>query len=204
MNLHQPTLLLPMRRSIAASLRRMVCALIACGLAGSVAGAQEAGSLEYEVKAAFLVKFARFVEWSTNAPVAGAKGGFTIGILGQDPFGKSFDEAVKKEKIGEHGVQILRGREPGEFTKCQMVFISASESVRLVELIRELSGKGILTVADVPDFAGRGGMIGFIKEAGKVRFEINAAAAEKSGLKISSKLLQVGKRVAGETRLMIE
>lgn len=157
----------------------------------------DTSALEYEVKAAFLVKFGRFVEWSTNAPVAGDKRGFTIGILGKDPFGKFFDDAVKREKIGEHPVHILRAREPRELLGCQIVFICASESERLVELIRELSGKGILTVADDPEFTSRGGMIGFVKEAGKVRFEINPVAAEQSGMKISSKLLQVSRRVTG-------
>ncbi len=175
--------------------RSVTLALLMVCLPGVNARAQETRALEYEVKMAFLVKFGMFVEWNTNAPASGISDGFTIGILGQDPFGQTFDEAVKKIKIKEHPVRIFRGQQPGELLGCQIVFICASEAARLGELIRELSGRGILTVADEPGFAGRGGMIGFVKDEGRVRFEINLDGAEKSGLKISSKLLQVGRRV---------
>jgi hypothetical protein len=199
MNSKSPTFLHSSGQGFGVLMRRMKwLGLVICALVGSGAGDQEARVLEYEVKAAFLVKFGMFVEWSTNLPATAAQGGFTIGILGKDPFGQNFDEAVKKIKIKECPVRILRGQTPGELAECQMVFICASEAMRLGELIRALSSREILTVADDPDFVCRGGMIGFIKDEGRVRFEINLAAAEKSGLKISSKLLQVSKRVAGK------
>lgn len=157
--------------------------------------AQAPTSLEYEVKGAFLVKFGMFVEWPTNAFSLNKGGVFTIGILGDDPFGASYDEAVKKETVRGRSVQIKRARQLAELEGCHILFISASESGRLAELLVELAGKGVLTVADEPGFAAQGGMIGFIKDAGKIRFEINSGAAEKSGLKLSSKLVQVGKRV---------
>ena len=164
---------------------------------GDAARAEEtSSSLEYEVKSAFLVKFAMFVEWPTNTVNATNRGAFLIGILGDDPFGARFDEAVKKETVRGRTVQLKRAKDLAELAECQIIFISASESRRLPELLQALAGKGILSVADEPGFAGRGGMIGFIKEAGKIRFEINPGAAEKAGLKVSSKLLQVGRRVA--------
>ena len=150
------------------------------------------------MKGAFLVKFGMFVEWSSNAPTGGDKGVFMIGILGADPFGSRYDELVSKEKVGGRHIQIKRGQTPAELSECQIVFISTSESARLPTVLAEFTGKGVLTVSDEPGFASRGGMIGFIKESGKVRFEINTRAAEQAGLKVSSKLLQVGKRVSGE------
>ena len=125
----------------------------------------------------------------TNTP-------FLIGVLGNDPFGKQFDEAIKQERINGQPVEVRRGRELAELEGCRVIFISASESKRMEELLRQLDGKPVLTVADEPEFAKRGGMIGFIKEGGKVRFEINVAAAERARLKLSAKLLQVGKIVA--------
>lgn len=169
--------------------------MLAFGLTALVAQADDR-AVEYKVKSAFLVKFGMFVEWPGHV-FSTAPDQFTIGILGEDPFGTGFDEAVKKEKVAGRTIRILRSREAGELKSCQIVFIAASESARLSEWLTELSGRGILTVADEFGFAGRGGMIGFIKEDGKVRFEINLAAAEQAGLKISSKLLQVGRRVGG-------
>jgi hypothetical protein len=76
---------------------------------------------------------------------------------------------------------------------CQIVFLVATNAGRHREWLTQLAGKPVLTVSDQPDFARGGGMIGFIKEAGKMRFEINLQVAERAGLRVSSKLLQVGK-----------
>lgn len=173
----------------------LVWLVVYCGSGGRLV-AETPGSLEYEVKSAFLVKFGMFVEWPTNTLNGLKRDVFLIGILGDDPFGGRFDEAVKKENVRGRAVQLKRAKNPAELAECQIVFIGASESNRIPELIGALADKGILSVADEPGFASRGGMIGFIKEAGKIRFEINPGAAERAGLKLSSKLLQVGKRVS--------
>lgn len=155
-------------------------------------------SLEYRVKGAFLVKFGLFVEWPEAKWKSDSAAPFTIGILGEDPFGSSFDEAVKKEKVGGRPVVVKRAETAEELHECQIVFVGSSEMERMSVALSQLSTSSILTVGDSPGFARAGGMIGFIKEDGKVRFEINKAVAEKAGLKPSSKLLQVSKIVAGE------
>lgn len=185
--------------------RRLLARWLGVGLIGALVGLGELdaaptappASLEYEVKGAFLVKFGMFVEWPDPARRGADKKVFTIGILGADPFGDRLDEVVRKETIRGRPVQIRRASAVVELAGCEIVFISASEAARLPELLRALADQAVLTVADEPGFASAGGMIGFIKEGGKVRFEINPGAAEKAGLKLSSKLLQVGKRVAG-------
>jgi hypothetical protein len=170
---------------------------LACVIAfgGWSVNADEAQTLEYQVKAAFIVKFAMFVEWPASARPA-ANEPFTIGILGQDPFGKDFDDAIKNERVSHRPVSLRRARELSELEGCQAIFISASESKRLAELLRGVERKPVLIVGEESDFAMRGGMIGFIRAGGKLRFEINPAAAERAGLKLSAKLLQVGKIVA--------
>ena len=181
-----------------AALRRWVCLAGAAGMlfgADRVA-ADEVTPIEYQVKSAFLVKFALFIEWPAPASGADTNAPFVIGILGKDPFGKKFDDAVKQERIDGRPVEVRRGSELSDLTNCPVIFICASESRRMEELIAKLVAQPVLTVADEPQFAKRGGMIGFIKENGKVRFEINIAAAERAGLKLSAKLLQVGKIVA--------
>ena len=161
--------------------------------------AADAPSLEHQVKGAFLIKFGLFVEWPQARPDSGGDAPFVIGILGNDPFGSSFDEAVKKEKVGGRSVVVKRAATAEDLHDCQIVFISASETEGLVAALSQLSTNGVLTVGESPGFARNGGMVGFIKEGGKVRFEINTVVAEKSGLKVSSKLLQVGKVVTGES-----
>lgn len=163
----------------------------------SPAWAQDSRKLEYEVKAAFLVKFGEFVDWTTNTTATAANPKpFVIGILGADPFGAGFDAAVQKEKIGGRPLQLRRAQNPAELDDCQMVFISSSEEATLVKWFTHFEGKGVLTVGETPSFAARGGMIGFVKVDGKVRFEINSPAAEKSGLRVSAKLLQLSRPLA--------
>lgn len=173
----------------------LVQIILALLLAGAgPAAAQEGRNLEYEVKAAFLVKFGMFVDWTTNqTATAAASEPFLIGILGADPFGASFDAAIQKEEIGGRPVQLRRAQSPAELAGCQIVFISNSEEKNLPELFAHFAGRGVLTVGESPGFAAGGGMIGFVKVAGKVRFEINSPAAEKSGLRVSSKLLQLSR-----------
>ncbi|MCU0783177.1 MAG: YfiR family protein [Verrucomicrobia bacterium] len=170
---------------------------LACVLAfggGVRTQAGETSSLECQVKAAFLVKFAMFVEWPA-ATRSDGNNPFKIGIVGEDPFGKDFEDAVKSEQVNHRPVALRRARGLSELEDCQVVFICTSEANRLEELLSKVAGRPALIVGDAPDFAKRGGMIGFIKEDGKVRFEINIAAAERAGLKLSAKLLQVAKIV---------
>jgi hypothetical protein len=163
----------------------------------SPAGAQESRKLEYEVKAACLVKFGIFVDWTTNKTATAANPRpFVIGILGADPFGADFDAAVQKEKIGGRPVQLRRAQSPADLDDCQMVFISSSEEATLAKWFTYFKGKGVLTVGESPGFAASGGMIGFVKVDGKVRFEINSSVAEKSGLRVSAKLLQLSRPFA--------
>jgi hypothetical protein len=166
---------------------------LACVIAsgGWRVNADEAKALEYQVKAAFIVKFAMFVEWPASAR-AKTNATFNIGILGDDPFGRKFDEAIRCERLDRRPVALRRARDWSGLEDCQVIFIGASESKRLAELLRGVERKPVLIVGEGTDFAKRGGMIGFINAGGKLRFEINLAAAECAGLKLSAKLLQVG------------
>jgi hypothetical protein len=75
------------------------------------------------------------------------------------------------------------------------VFVSASERGRLPEILSALGSKSVLTVSEVEEFAARGGVINFVLVDNRVRFEINPGAAKRSGLKISSELLRLGRIV---------
>lgn len=173
-----------------------LCALVASLIWVTSALGEENPSLEYQVKAAFLIKFGSFVEWPPANQSAGVGGTFVIGILGDDPFGKSFDEAAKKEKINGRAISVRRSSSIKDMEGCNLVFIPAAEMGRSAGAVSKLSEMGILTVGESIGFVNDGGIIGFYKDSGKVRFEINVMVAEKSGFKLSSKLLQVAKVVA--------
>ncbi len=154
--------------------------------------AQEVGPSEYQVKAAFLYNFAKFVKWpdksfaSTNSPLV-------IGILGDNPFGTDLEVAVKNKTINGHPL-LIKQVAPAELKSCHVVFISRTPKRNLPETLEPLKRESILTVSEVEEFTGAGGMICFTMEENKVRFEINDAAAKMAGLSISSKLLNLAKK----------
>ena len=145
---------------------------------------------EYEVKAAYLYNFGRFVQWPAKA--AAAKGdSFTICVLGEDPFGPALHATIAGETIGGKNVVAERIAGPQQAVNCRILFISSSEDRRLKEILAELDKASLLTVSDMPQFARRGGMVQFILEQNKVRFEVNLTATERAGLTLSSQLLKL-------------
>lgn len=177
-----------LRRSLAPLLT--FAALLA---APAVLPAQTAG--EYAVKAAFLYNFTKFVEWP---PSAFPDGSFRVCVLGDDPFGKSLKDLTGEEVAG-HKLQVLvfREHERVRTEGCNVLFISRSERGRFPEILSAVQGSPVLTVADTRGFLDDGGVINFILEGSKVRFEINQQAAERAGIKISSKLMRLATRVKG-------
>jgi hypothetical protein len=159
---------------------------LALFLNSSVAEAQSAS--EYEVKAAFLYKFASFVEWpsTVRAPIC-------IGVLGADRFGKSLDRVVRGKQVGNRGFAIRRFSTAGAAAHCEILFISASEEGKYHEILKLLRGKPVLTVSEIPGFCEHGGAINLKVVDSKIRFEINPAAGQRSGLHFSSKLLSLAK-----------
>jgi hypothetical protein len=162
-----------------------------------VSAADSSGPTEYEVKAAFLFNFAKFIEWpvvKTGTPSSP----FVLGIYGDDPFGEDMDRTVQGKTVNGHPFTIKRvkpDRPPPD--NCHIVFVSGSERRRVEKLLEGLKGSATLTVSEIDQFCERGGMINFRMEANKVRFEINRRAAEADGLRLSSKLLSVALKVVG-------
>jgi hypothetical protein len=145
---------------------------------------------EYQVKAAFLLNFARFVEWPAEA-FGGDGSPFVIGILGNDPFGYALDQTVKDKSVNGRRVAIRRLQTARDTKGCHILFISSSERGRLSQLLSSLNGSPFLTVADMDRFTQMGGMIGMVLQENKIRFEINVAMTELARLKVSSKLLSL-------------
>jgi len=156
--------------------------------------AQNPKPTDYEVKAAYLYNFGRFVEWPGK--VAAAQGGpFTVCVLGPDPFGRSLDAALAGETVGGKTVVAKRISSPEESGNCQILFLSLTEDGRLSTIIADLDKKAVLTVSDMRQFTQRGGMIQFVLEGKRVRFEVNLTATQRAGLTLSSELLKVATTV---------
>lgn len=180
----------------ARSLRPLLTALAAaCAfLAIPALHAQNARPTDYQVKATYLYNFGRFVEWPGKA--AAAQGGsFTVCVLGQDPFGPSLDATLAGETIGGKTIVAKRISSAEESGNCQILFLSLTDDSRLSKTIAELDTKAVLTVSDMPQFVKRGGMIQFVLEGKKVRFEVNLTATQHAGLTLSSELLKVATAV---------
>ncbi|MGH9688160.1 MAG: YfiR family protein [Candidatus Acidiferrales bacterium] len=151
---------------------------------------QEPGPTEYQLKAAFLFNFAKFVEWPASS-FASPQGPFSICILGTDPFGPGIDETLQGQMIGGRAVTVLRVREAAQLRRCQVAFISASEKGNLPRILQTLRGANVLLVGETPGFVAAGGTIEFEMQDNRVRFSINPDAAERAGLRVSSKLLSL-------------
>lgn len=161
---------------------------------------------EYQIKAAFLYNFINFVDWPKEK-ATGSDNPITIGIIGKDPFGRAFEPLENKQVKGQK-VLIKRFQNLEELKqsseqieslrKCYLLFICYSERKKLSEIINLVKDHSVLIVGDMKDFLESGGIINFLMEDKKVRFEINNTAAKQAELKIRSKLLRLAKRVIEE------
>jgi hypothetical protein len=148
---------------------------------------------EYQVEAVYLLNFAKFVEWPAAAVPPGEP--FSICVLGQYPFGAALDRTIAGESLDGRKVVVRRFSKAQEAMSCHVLFISLSEEHRLAEILKTLEKTTILTVSNLPNFSQQGGMIQFVVEANKVRFEVNLTSAERAGLTLSSELLKVATTV---------
>jgi hypothetical protein len=146
-------------------------------------------SLEYNVKAAFLLNFTKFVEWPAAA-FSSPDAPLTICIVGDDPFGRVIDQMVEGEAVKTHKITIERIRSDQPRT-CQVLYVADSRSLPAFAL----SGPAVLTVGEGDEFIHNGGIIGFVLDERHVRFDINLKSATNAGLKLSSKLLSVARSV---------
>lgn len=145
---------------------------------------------EYEVKAAFLFNFTKFIEWPPSQLRDGEA--IIIGIVGHDPFGKSIDDIVQGKSVDGHSVSVRRYRWSDELGNCHLLFVPAGESDGAK--LSKLASRSVVLVGETPGFNRKGGMINFVIDGGRVRFEINSSAAKSAGVVISSKLLGLAKK----------
>jgi len=163
-------------------------------LSGLCAAAHAADDpLEYRVKAAFVFNFARFVTWpasrfaTPDAPVE-------ICVLGSPGFGDVLEETVAGKTAGARSLHVRRVEQSRDLLDCHVAYVMTDTSAQTEHLLSQVTGRGVLTVYEAPS-ALPGGIVRFYLEDRRVRFEINAAEAEREHLQVSSKLLAVAKVV---------
>ena len=130
---------------------------------------------EYQVKAAYLFNFLKFVEWPGESP-ADSPGSWMICVVGENPFGDDLARVVSGKAIQGHKLLVKTLLHSEDLRLCHILFISASEAKRLPSILAALKGSGVLTVADMQHFTESGGMIQFVAEDDRIRFVINISA----------------------------
>ena len=182
----------PERRTPNASSSRPLCVLLALMLAPAIAVpvlAVEPILDEYQVKAAFLFNFAKFVEWPAAA-FKNAAEPISICVFGGNPFGSLLEDAVKGKTVGGRGFVVREVSNSQQTANCHVLFVNASGRKRVPTraLLIGLKTGNILTVGESDDFIANGGVINFKLKDARVRIEIDAEAAEQANFRISSKL----------------
>jgi hypothetical protein len=151
--------------------------------------AQEQPS-EYQIKAAFLFNFAKFVDWPPEA-FPGTNSPIVIGVLGKNVFGNDLENTIRDKTVNNRRFQFVEVASAAQAVHCHILFISSSEKDNLRKILDSLHHASVLTVSETDEFIKAGGMINFMIENSKIRFQINDAAAKHAGLRISSKLLSL-------------
>jgi hypothetical protein len=179
-----------------AFLARRLLSLLGCVLASSLS-AQSVN--EYEVKAAFLYNFAKFVEWPGQT-FRSDKDSLKICVLGEDPFGSALRDTVSGKSLAGRSFAVTDITDVAEAPGCHILFISSSERKHLKSILAGHRMLGILTVGESEGFCAQGGVVNFKLDGGRVGFEINVDAAAQANLRVSAKVLSLAQIVKGGTQ----
>lgn len=155
-------------------------------LALAVPTAAQGPTLEYQVKAAYIYNFTKYVEWPSGALGTGP---LTICIAGRNPFGVALDDIVRDERIDNRPVAVHVILEPDP--ACHVVFVP--DGAATPAYLRAAQGRPVLTIGEMPGFIAMGGIVNFVRDRDNVRFEINPEAAERANLRISSRVMRLAR-----------
>jgi hypothetical protein len=181
---------------VIAALRRapLACIALCAALAAFAAQAQRSEAPETSVKAAFIFKFAGYVEWSP-ASFALPDAPLVIGVAGADDVAAELERIVPGRQVAGHPVAVKRVKDGDSLRGLHMLFAGHGEAGRLQGLLRAAQAQGVLAVTETARGLEMGSAINFVTLDDRVGFEVSLDSAEKSGCKISSRMLAVAKRV---------
>jgi len=164
------------------------CLAISLGAPVGRADAQR----EYQLKAAFIYNFVQFVDWPVGA-FEDARSPIVLATVGEDPFQGALDRAIGGKKVGGRPLVVKHFAKGLDVKGCQLIFIPEGQEEQFAVALQTLGNAPVLTVGETEGFAREGGMIRFYEEDNRLRFEINPNAAQKVGLRISSRLLKLAR-----------
>ena len=165
---------------------RLALSMLLLALLALLPPSAHAIGTEYRIKAAFLLNFTRYIEWPRKS------GELNICVIGPDVFGSALDDLVAGKVVNGRKLLVRKSASPLQAMSCDMAYISLSESRKIREALSALETSPVFTVGEDADFLRMGGMLAFAPMDGKVRFYINAVAAERAGISISSRLMVLG------------
>ena len=142
---------------------------------------------ESQVKAMFVYNFLKFVEWPADSHRASDP--FVVLIIGEGPTADATEQFLESKAIGDQKVVVRRTRWDQSLGGARAVFVVESDAKRLHRILEAAASAGVLTIGEGEDFATRGGVIALLVEDRRVRFDVDTAAAQVAGLRVSSKLL---------------
>jgi hypothetical protein len=142
-----------------------------------------------DLYAAFLTKFPHFVTWP-NSEERRKKPALRIGVIGKNVFPQHSISLVNSQTFEGRPIQVIEIAKASEISELDILFVGATEEEQIEKIIQAAKGKSILTIAAIPRFAHRGGMINFSPRGGYTRFEINLKQVGREKLRISAKLLR--------------
>lgn len=174
---------------------RLLASVLALSAGTVAAHRARADELEYAVKAEFVERFTRFIEWPASS-FGNQSAPFVLCLAGQSPIAPHLEKLAKERQVKGRKALLRRVAQPKEIDGCHLLFIAPTESGKLGPILAATSGQPVLTIGDSDGFASRGVLMNFFLQAGFVRFEINAAESKKSGLSFSAKLMKLGKTVS--------
>ncbi len=169
--------------------------VLALALTPAADGQQKQRLEEYELKAIFISNFLKYVEWPETA-FEDPQSPLVVGIQGDDPFGAALDELVGQLQpiIGRR--VITTAYEADQPTDAfHVLFVTESERKETKEMLGGVCGQPLLTVGEQRGFAEDGGVINFVTERNRIRFEVNLRCAQEGGLSLSAQLLKLARRV---------
>jgi hypothetical protein len=143
-----------------------------------------AQSQSYKLHTVFIYSFTRYVIW----PEEYNHGDFEILVLGESPIVDELMGMAQAKKVGDRAIKVKKISSPAEIKKCNILFVPASKSSQLVEVVAKVNNQPILIITEEPGSGAKGSDINFVLKDGKLAFELNQSAVEKQNLKIANEL----------------
>lgn len=139
-------------------------------------------------KALFMYNFTKYIEW----PATVRQGDFVIGILGASPMAKELEIIAGKQKVGSQNIMVKTFNSIDEIGNCHILYVPASKSSSLAQIIEKLSGKSVLVVTDKEGLASQGACINYVQDGDRIKYELNKKNIEKRGMVVNSALVTLG------------